>query len=122
MQLSVRSMKTTGAGHVEAPLTARVAGFVAHLRLNDFEVGPAETESAARVLACGAAPTLADARRRLKILLTGRRGEWERFDDLFEAYWLARGRVRRRPADPATRTGAPSRATSNLWGERRGAK
>ena len=113
-------MNAAGAPHAEAPLTARVAGFVAHLRLNDFEVGPADTESVLRVLARGAVPTLADARRRLKILLAGRRGEWERFDDLFEAYWLARGRVRTRPAAAATRTGAPSQATSNLWGDRAG--
>lgn len=113
-------MNTAGTPRAEAPLTARIAGFVAHLRLNDFEVGPAETESALRVLARGAAPTLADARRRLKILLAGRRGEWERFDDLFEAYWLARGRVRTRPADAGTRIGAPSRATSNLWGKHAG--
>ncbi len=112
-------MSTAGTLHTEAPLTARVAGFVAHLRDNGIEVGPAETESALRVLSRGAAPTLAEARRRLKILLTGRRGEWERFDDLFEAYWLARGRVHTRPA-PARRAGAPSRATSNLWGERAG--
>ena len=112
-------MSAGGALLAEAPLTARVAGFIAHLRRNDFEVGPAETESALRVLARGTAPTLADARRRLKILLAGRRSEWERFDDLFEAWWLARGRARVRPA-LVKRAGAPSRATSNLWGERAG--
>ena len=105
--------------HAETPLTARVAGFVAHLRYNGIEVGPAETESALRVLAPGTVPTLAEARRHLKILLVGRRSEWERFDDLFEAYWIARGRVRTHPT-PAKRTGAPSRATSNLWGDRAG--
>jgi len=108
-----------GALLAEAPLTARVAGFIAHLRRNDFEVGPAETESVLRVLARGTAPTLAEARRRLKILLSGRRSEWERFDDLFEAWWLARGRARTRTVIPK-RAGAPSRATSNLWGERAG--
>ena len=104
------------------PLAARVAGFIAHLRHNGVEAGPAETDAALRVLARGAAPTLDEARRRLKILLTGRRGEWERFDDLFEAYWLARGRVRTRPVSAAARVpaGAPSRATSSLWGERTG--
>ena len=35
--------------------------------------------------------------------LAGRKEEWERFDDLFEAYWQGRGRVRRRPAAPAIR-------------------
>ena len=105
----------------DTPFTARIAGFVAHLRHNGIEAGPAETDAALRVLARGPAPTLDEARRRLKILLTGRRGEWERFDDLFEAWWLARGRVRTRLASAArVSAGAPSRATSNLWGERAG--
>ena len=110
-----------GIAASDMPLAARVAGFIAHLRYNGIEAGPAQTDAALRVLARGAAPTLDEARRRLKILLTGRRGEWERFDDLFEAWWLARGRVRTRPVS-ATRVpaGAPSRATSSLWGERAG--
>lgn len=74
----------------------RVAGFIAHLRLNDFSVGPAETETALRLLSgCGLNDATA-VRRRLKILLSGNRQEWEAFDALFEAFWLARGRERRR--------------------------
>ena len=119
--MSAGGVSATGATTLDMPLAARVAGFVAHLRHNGIEAGPAETDAALRVLARGAAPTLDEARRRLKILLTGRRGEWERFDDLFEAYWLARGRVRTRPASTArVSAGTPSRATSNLWGERAG--
>ena len=110
-----------GASPADMPLAARVSGFIAHLRHNGIEAGPAETDAALRMLAGGPVPTLDEARRRLKILLTGRRGEWERFDDLFEAWWLARGRVRPRPASAArVPAGAPSRATSNLWGERAG--
>ena len=117
--MSAAGVNTAGVAASDMPLAARVAGFVAHLRRNGIEAGPAETEAALRVLARGPAPTLDEARRRLKILLTGRRGEWERFDDLFEAWWLARGRVRTRPAT-LQRAGTPSRATSNLWGERAG--
>ena len=87
--MSAGGVSATGATTLDMPLAARVAGFVAHLRHNGIEAGPAETDAALRVLARGAAPTLDEARRRLKILLTGRRGEWQRFDDLFEAYWLA---------------------------------
>jgi uncharacterized protein with von Willebrand factor type A (vWA) domain len=99
------------------PLAARVAGFVSHLRLNGLAVGPAETATALRVLGEGELPALHTARERLKVLLTGRRSEWERFDDLFEAYWLAGGRSRTRSAR-RHRPGEPSRVTSNLWGER----
>ena len=117
--MSAAGAGTRGVAASDMPLAARIAGFVAHLRRNGIEAGPAETDAALRVLARGPAPTLDEARRRLKILLTGRRGEWERFDDLFEAWWLARGRVRTRPAT-LQRAGTPSRATSNLWGERAG--
>jgi len=110
-------VSVTATRLAEAPLTARVAGFLAHLRLNGMVLGPAETESALRVLSRGDAPTLGQVRQRLKILLTGRRAEWERFDGLFEAYWVARGRERVRQAG-ARRPGAPSRTTSNLWGDR----
>ena len=114
-------MNTAGTAASDMPLAARVAGFIAHLRYNGIEAGPAETDAALRVLARDAAPTLGEARRRLKILLTGRRVEWERFDDLFESYWFARGRVRTRPASAApVAAGASSRATSSLWGERAG--
>ena len=83
-------------------LTGRVAGFVAHLRLNDFALGPAESAAALELLEdhLDASDPLA-ARLGLKSLLAGRKEEWERFDDLFEAYWRGRGRVRRRPAAPA---------------------
>ena len=119
--VSMAEAAMAGVSPADMPLTARVSGFIAHLRLNGMEAGPAETDAALRVLARGPAPTLGEARRRLKILLTGRRSEWERFDDLFEAWWLARGRVRTRPASAArVPAGTPSRATSNLWGERAG--
>ena len=83
-------------------LTGRVAGFVAHLRLNDFALGPAESAAALELLGDLDPCDPRAARLGLKSLLAGRKEEWERFDDLFEAYWQGRGRVRRRPAAPAT--------------------
>lgn len=83
-------------------LTGRVAGFVAHLRRNDFALGPGESAAALALLGDidGCEPR--KVRLGLKSLLAGRKEEWERFDDLFEAYWRGRGRIRRRPAAPAT--------------------
>src|SRR5262245_55909748 len=74
----------------------RVTGFMQHLRLNGFVVGPAETQTALETLS---ATDIADrdaVRLGLKTLLTSRHEEWMRFDDLFEAYWSGRGRVRER--------------------------
>ena len=83
-------------------LTGRVAGFVAHLRRNDFALGPAESSAALELFDDLDPCDPREVRLGLKSLLAGRREEWERFDDLFEAYWQGRGRVRRRPAAPAT--------------------
>ncbi|MGP1396292.1 MAG: vWA domain-containing protein [Inquilinaceae bacterium] len=80
-------------------ITGRVAGFIDHLRLNGFAVGPGETQAALTVLARPPVPRDA-ARRHLKVLLASRHEEWTRFDDLFAAYWFPQGRERRqwRPA------------------------
>ena len=92
------------AGDGDWPLTRRAIGFVDHLRLNEYTVGLAETRATVALLRdLGPVPTAA-VRRHLKALLTGSHDEWQRFDDLFEAYWLGHGRVRTR-----TRSTAPSR-------------
>ncbi|MHB1104182.1 MAG: vWA domain-containing protein [Devosia sp.] len=77
----------------EGPLLRGLAGFIDHLRLNGFVVGVGETEAIADLLASeGFDLTL--ARPSLKVLLASNREEWERFDALYEAYWLGRGRQR----------------------------
>lgn len=95
-------------------LSARVAGFMGHLRLNGLTVGPAETEAALRYLSHTPWQSVGDIRDGLRVLLTGRKSEWQRFDDLFEAYWLARGRARSAPARSAV-AGHPSVTTTRLW-------
>ena len=94
-------------------LTARVAGFVAHLRLNDFAVGPAETATALELLAGIDGCDPREVRLGFKSLLAGRKEEWERFDDLFEAYWHGRGRLRRPSATSSRDPRSPSRP--GLW-------
>ena len=89
-------------------LTGRVAGFVAHLRLNDFALGPAESAAALALVADIDGCDPREVRLGLKSLLAGRKEEWERFDDLFEAYWVGRGRARRRPAAPLTDSRSPT--------------
>jgi len=75
-------------------VTVRIAGFMQHLRLNGFVVGPAETRTALVMLAQTGLAERDAVRLMLKTLLSSRHEEWRRFDDLFEAYWLRRGRVR----------------------------
>ncbi len=71
-----------------------VAGFMRHLRLNGFIVGPAETETSLTMLSRSDLMDRDAVRLRLKTLLASRHEEWVRFDDLFEAYWMGRGRAR----------------------------
>jgi uncharacterized protein with von Willebrand factor type A (vWA) domain len=75
-------------------VSARMAGFIGHLRLNGFPLGPRETEGALEILDHGPELDPGLSRLRLKTALCGRHEDWERFDDLFEAFWFARGRER----------------------------
>jgi len=94
----------------------RLAGFMAHLRLNGIKAGPQETGAALAALNTIAAATPRQARLALKsVLATGRDG-WRRFDELFDAYWFNAGRARAGTA-PAARTrptGRPALWTSHL--------
>ena len=83
-----------GPAGIDAPITRQVTGFVDHLRLNDFQVGPAETQAALKMIDAIGPLDLTRTRQSLKTLLAGRHEEWQRFDDLFEAYWFGRGRER----------------------------
>ena len=78
---------------------ARMSGFLAHLRLNGFAAGPAETARALDVLRRLGAADARGARFALKSLLSGRRREWDRFDALFDAYWHGTGVRRAAPAE-----------------------
>ena len=99
-----------------AALAGRVAGFVAHLRVNDFALGPGESAAALDLLADIDGCDPLEVRLGLKSLLAGRKEEWERFDGLFEAYWRGRGRVRPRPGAPAA--GPRSRTPPGPWRNR----
>jgi uncharacterized protein with von Willebrand factor type A (vWA) domain len=80
----------TAAAINPGPL-ARVRGFIAHLRLNGFTVGPGETEAVLSFLAAGDPTDQESARLGLKTMLAGDHGQWQRFDALFDAFWFGRG-------------------------------
>jgi uncharacterized protein with von Willebrand factor type A (vWA) domain len=86
----------------------RVAGFVAHLRLNGLAAGPAETAGALAALTTVDAADPASVRLALRALCAGCAEDWRRFDALFDAYWNG-GRTR--PGPPP----APRRPPPQLW-------
>lgn len=96
-------MQTLEAGTDKMRLTDRVVGFIDHLRANGFTVGTHESGRIAAFLALGPLPPLEKIRLQLKILLAGCKEEWQRFDALFEAYWIVSGRRR----DSVRRTTSP---------------
>ena len=98
-----------------APLVDRIVGFIDHLRLNGFKVGSNEARIAVEHLGSRPLAPLPRIRQELKILFACGREDWLRFDDLFEAFWLASGRRRdlaRPTASPDIRK-PPKRAP--LW-------
>jgi uncharacterized protein len=84
----------------------RLAGFTRTLRGAGFSVGPSETGDAARVIASPLADRPDGLRAALKALFASNRSEYERFDELFDAFWRGRG-VRRAAA--VTALGAANR-------------
>ncbi len=75
---------------------ARVSGFFAHLREHGFRLGVAETQTALKALACVNPTDPSDARGALKSVCAGCLDEVAQFDALFDAFWMADGRVRQK--------------------------
>ena len=75
---------------------ARVVGFLAHLRQNGLRLGVAEAELALSALTEVEATRPEDCRRALRAVCTGCKEEAERFDDLFDSFWLDAGRVKQK--------------------------
>ena len=76
--------------------SARLGGFVAHLRDNGFRVGVAEAEASLTSLTFVDAFRPNEAKSALKTVLTGCIEEFERFDTLFDSFWMNGGRVTER--------------------------
>ncbi len=76
--------------------SARVAGFMAHLRDNGLRLGVAEAEIAMAALAEVDAVRPEESCRALRAVCTGCKDDAERFDDLFDSYWMDMGRVKQK--------------------------
>ncbi len=72
----------------------RMAGFVAHLRMNGLKLGPGETAEALAALGAVEATDPGAARLALRALLVPDAEGWRKFDDLFGAYWFNAGKQR----------------------------
>ncbi len=79
----------------------RMSGFVAHLRMNGMQLGPRETADALAALSQVDALDPDEVRMALAALLVPDAEGWERFDDLFDAYWFNAGKERARQEESA---------------------
>jgi uncharacterized protein len=99
---------------IGASMRRRLAGFVRTLRDNGFAVGLAETRDALVVLASPAVVRPALLRPALRALFCATRSDWERFDEIFAAYWQGRGMRR---AQRTIEAGSESRSTARRIAE-----
>ena len=73
------------------PVAARLVGFVRLLRDNGYQVGVREAMDAGRLARGIDLLRSVELRWGLRALLCARHADWERYDELFDAYWLAHG-------------------------------
>ena len=72
-------------------LSGRLAAFLQTLRANAFAVGLREGQDAAALLAAGYGEQPGLLRSAFKHLFSARKADWEKFDGIFDAFWLRRG-------------------------------
>src|SRR5512139_797808 len=71
-------------------VSAKLAAFLKTLRDNGFAVGLREGRDAAALMAAGYADKPGLLRSAFKHLFSTRKADWEKFDGLFDAFWLGK--------------------------------
>ena len=95
---------------IGAPARRRLAAFARTLRDNGFKIGLAETTDALEILAAPLATRPSTLKPALRSLFCATHSDWERFDEIFDAFWQGRGvRRARMLAGMALQRHAPAR-------------
>jgi uncharacterized protein with von Willebrand factor type A (vWA) domain len=94
----------------------KLAAFLRTLREAGFAVGLAEGRDAAALMATGFAARPHLLRSAFKHLFSARKSEWEKFDGIFDAFWLGK-RVRSRSTVTGASKAADSPSMKNLPGD-----
>ena len=84
--MAVGPINTSG-DCIGEPTRRRLAGFVRTLRDNGFKVGLAETGDALAILAGPLAAKSSTLKPALRALFCATHSDWERFEEIFKAYW-----------------------------------
>ncbi len=96
-------------------VAAKLAAFLRTLREAGFAVGLQEGQDAAALMAAGYAEKPGLLRVALKHLFSARKSDWDRFDGLFDAFWLGM-RVRSRSLALGSAKAANSPSLKSLQG------
>ena len=108
---STRALEETD--EVSRLVTEKLAAFLRTLRDNGFAVGLAEGQDAASLMASGYAAKPGLLRSAFKHLFSARKSDWEKFDGLFDAFWLGK-RIRSRSRTVGVAQGASSPSLKSL--------
>jgi uncharacterized protein with von Willebrand factor type A (vWA) domain len=92
----------------------RLAGFAQALRDNGFKIGLAETGDALMILSSPAADRSSLLKPALRSLFCATHSDWERFDTIFDAYWLRHGMRSKQVLSGAT---TPSKSPPRRLGD-----
>ncbi|MGY8666384.1 VWA domain-containing protein [Bradyrhizobium sp. UFLA05-109] len=94
-------------------VSTRLAAFLRTLRDAGFRVGLAEGQDAAALMSVGYAARPGLLRSAFKHLFSARKSDWDKFDGLFDAFWLGK-RVRSRSRIIGATQGASSPSLKTL--------
>ena len=94
-------------------VATKLAAFLKTLRDNAFAVGLHEGRDAAALMAAGYAEKPALLRSAFKHLFSARKSDWEKFDGLFDAFWLGK-RVKSRSVTMGSAKAANSPSLKSL--------
>jgi uncharacterized protein len=94
-------------------VATKLAAFLKTLRDAGFAVGLQEGQDAASLMAAGFAEKPGLLRSALKHLFSARKSDWDRFDGLFDAFWLGK-RVRTRSVTMGSTKAANSPSLKSL--------
>jgi uncharacterized protein with von Willebrand factor type A (vWA) domain len=110
MSAAMAATDLGAADALGAAMREKLAGFARTLRDNGFKVGLAESADALALLASPAATRPSSLKPAMKALFCATRSDWQRFDEIFNAYWRGRGMRRVQAAIGAAAPGpAPQR-------------
>src|SRR5215472_16858605 len=79
-----------GINAISRLVSQKLAAFLRTLRDNGFRIGLAEGRDAAALMAAGYAERPGLLRSALKHLFSARKSDWDKFDGLFDAFWLGK--------------------------------